>query len=141
MTPDDVDSLELRLNAWGERERSGIAEPAPNFMRAVHAARGPRLVARLAGALALAAVLSLVAYVAFRPATLVSPDVSPNSTMLTHTPAAPARAFTVGIGRNADVASVFDLLDAMPQPAGPSAPTPRASDAYCAGCIEELTRL
>ena len=137
-TSDSIDSLELRLDAWGQRERSGVAEPAPKFMRAVRAARGPRLVARLAGAMALAAVLALVAYVAFRPAPSLSPIISPDSTTLFQPP---ARAFTAGVGRNADVADVFGLLDAMPQPTGPSAPAPRASDAYCAGCLEELTRL
>lgn len=147
---DHTTSLESRLDAWGRNESAQLVEPSPQFLRAVHAARavqavhavhGPRLARRVFGALALAAIFALVAFVALRPDAR-PPTQHPGvpgpvaaGTDVTRT----ARITTAGLGRTADVETILDLLYDQPRP--PAAPPARPSDAYCAGCIEELMRI
>ena len=133
-------TLDGRLDAWANSERSRLVEPAPQFLRRVRAARPRRIMPRIIEACVLAAGLALVAYVLSTADSERRPGPDPDA----GTPVAtipPARAFSIGTGRGADVADVFDLLDSMPQRPAPESPPTRASDAYCAGCLDELTRI
>jgi len=130
--------LESQLDAWGKREGSRLVEPAPRFLNVVRAANLSRLSRRFIGALSLAAVLALVALIALRPDTQ-SPTQRPQVPGPVATRTDGPRATTAGLGRTADVETVLDLL--FVQPRSPALPPARPSDAYCAGCIDELLRI
>lgn len=140
--------LGTQLDAWGARERARLAAPPEPFIRQVRAAGRPRELRRVARrvleGLALAAAVALVAYVALRP----SPPSEPRPTPVVRSTPDASPTTLAGMTRRAVETGTLDwLLEPAPpaaaEPAAsPPSPAPaRAADAYCAGCIEELTRL
>lgn len=144
-----------RLDAWGQGERSRLVAPPEPFIRQVRAARGPqerrRVVLRVIEGLALAAAIALVAYVAMRP----SPAPTPRQEQVADLPRLPAPQdrgavavvsresgppTVVGITRRAIESGTLDWPEAARTRNAPAEPT-RAADAYCTGCVDELTRL
>ena len=129
------DPLTSRLDAWGADRRVQLSEPAPRLLRQVRAVRARRLVRLAAGTFAVAATVAL-AFV------LIPPDQQRSSGS---PPVATSAAFdgpvTAWLGHSADVSG---LLESLPQPSLPdTAPAlpARAGDSYCAGCLDELTRI
>jgi hypothetical protein len=138
--------LEARLDAWGESEHARISEPAPRFLAAVRAAQPPRhvpIARRITVFLAAAAAVALAAIVALRPPTdsTKTGDLIPPTQLTASSSGAPERIFTAGRGRDLSIDDILNTVDSKPAPLGPAAAPVRASDAYCAGCIEELTRI
>jgi len=136
-SPDEL--LESRLDAWGAAERSRVIEMPRRLHAQVHAARPRRTLVRVMKACVLAASLALVAYLVSTVETESGPDMDRDESVVVAA-SVTARALSVGSGRNADVEDVLDLLDSMPATAPKEAPM-RAADAYCAGCIDELTKI
>ncbi|GEM_PF-5904818 len=131
--------LESRLDAWGAAERSRVIEPPRKFPGQVRAAHPRRTVVRVIKVCVLAASLAVVAYL-LSTVDLESVPSSGREGGVVVAASVPARALSVGTGRNADVEDVFDLLDSMPAPAPKDAPI-RAADAYCTGCFDELSKI
>lgn len=139
--PTDPD-LTAQLDAWGQSERSRLVAPPEPFIRQVRAARGPqagrRVVLRIIQGLALAAAVALVASVAFWPA----PSSKPQDTPVVRSTREETPTTLAGMTRRAVETDTLDwLLESAPPPAAAPAAPARAADAYCAGCIDELTKL
>ncbi|MBX3403261.1 MAG: hypothetical protein KF699_07615 [Phycisphaeraceae bacterium] len=140
-----------RLESWGQHERARLVAPPDAYVRSVRAARGPRQMRRVVEGLALAAAVALVAYVAMRP----SPAPPPRQEQLADRPRLPAPPdhgavavvsredgppTVAGLTRRAIESGALDWPEAARTRIAPAEPA-RAADAYCAGCVEELTRL
>lgn len=140
-------SIESRLEALGRAERDRLVEPDPRFLRAVREAAPPRpgaiLLRRVTVLFAAAAAVVLAVLIAFqqRPAP-VSPGTGDHSPLVRHSAAdaagAPGGIMTAGFGRSI---APDDMLKSLDAPLAPRELPARAADAYCAGCLEELTRI
>ncbi len=141
------DELVSRLDAWGEAERARPAALPEAFGRRVRAARGPRVLRRVLEGLALAAAVGLVAYVAHRPASTPRREQSADrgpapldhgaAEIVAHGSAHPTAA---GMARRAIQSGTTDWLEPV-RSRGEQATPARAGDAYCAGCVDDLTRI
>lgn len=143
-------SIESRLEAFGREERDRLSEPDPRFLRAVRDAAPMRadtlLLRRITVLFAAAAAILLAVLVALqtRPAP-VSPGTGDYSPLVhRHDPdrlGAPGNILTAGHGRGVDLDDMINSLDRAPSTPGPRDAPARAADAYCAGCIDDLTRI
>ena len=144
-----------RLDGWGQSERSRLVAPPEAIVRNVRAVRegsvGRRVVLRVIEGLALAAAVALVAYVAMRP----GPAPTPRQEHVADRARLPAPQdrgavvvvsrengppTVVGMTRLAIENGTLDWPESARTRIAPAEPT-RAADAYCAGCVEELTKL
>lgn len=134
--------LGTQLDAWGACERARLVAPPEPFIRQVRAAgrprEGRRVVRRVIERLALAAAVALVAYVALRP----TPPSEPRHTPVVRSTPDANPTTLAGMTRRAVETGTLDWLpEPAPLPAAEPAAPARAADAYCVGCIDELTRL
>lgn len=139
--PRTDDVLNARLDRWGRDERSRLSEPGPRFMSEVRASRsGSRFTRRVVTILAAAAAVALATIIALRtdPRPHLPSGVSNAGAIVKRI--APGHAISAAAGINADAASVFDLLDRLPNRETRETPA-RAGDAYCIGCLEDLMRI
>jgi hypothetical protein len=141
------DELASRLEEWGEAERARPAALPEAFARRVRAVRRPRVLRRVLEGLALAAAVALVAYVVQRPAP------TPRQAQTAHRGPAPldhgaaetvahadAQPTAAGLARRAIQSGTTDWLEPSRANTDQAAPA-RAGDAYCAGCVDDLTRI
>lgn len=141
------DELVWRLDAWGEAERARPAALPGAFARRVRAARGPRVLRRVLEGLALAAAVALVAYVLQRPLPTPGSDRAADRgpAPLDHGAAeivahGSAQTTAAGMARRAIQSGTTDWLEPV-RSRGEQATPARAGDAYCAGCVDDLTRI
>ncbi len=139
--PRTDDALAARLDHWGRRERSRLSEPGARFMSEVRSLRtGPRFARRVVTLLAAAAAIALAAIVALRADTRPSSPSGTSGTVPLAQRPAPSTIINAAAGLNTDAATVFDLLDRLPERETRDAPA-RAGDAYCVGCMDDLMRI
>ncbi len=140
-----ANTVEARLDEWGAAERSRLIEPGPQFLRTVKStrpARGSRMARRLTTLLAAAAAVALAAIIALRPGPGANRAAVPGDRgVAVGVAGASGEVVTAGLSRRAGVAEVVEMLDAMQQREPHRAAPARASDAYCAGCVDDLMRL